>query len=639
VTHALTLGVVGHVDHGKSALVRALTGAETDRLQEERMRGLSIVLGFAFLETPFGVIDLIDVPGHEDFVRAMIAGATALDGIVLCVAANEGVMPQTVEHLNIARLLGVTRGFSVLTKTDLVTEDELALAREDLADLVRETFLEHAAVLEVSTASGVGISSVRDAIGALAAPPVERRPRECFFLPLDRAFTLRGFGLVVTGTLRDGALKVGDEVELMPARRRTTVRALQNHGRQIDTATPGQRVAVNLRQLGKDDVEHGAVLASPGTLTPTQRLDVELELLREAPRAARNGAVLRFLTGTTEANARLRLLDRRELAPGETALAQLTLDREIATPPNERFLVRRPSPARTIGGGRILDVNPPRHRRFDARVTARLATSASGDVEKILAQRLEQAGPTGVGLAALAAELGVDRTAFAGPLAQLSTTAITPDIVAAADAYDALLAEILAALERFHREQPLKQGLDATKLAQAMSSSPSPEVLHHAVRRLAEQKKIRSTYEVLSLAGHDPFATLSARERKTATEIEQAFRAAGLDPPAPAAVVGADRTRQNVYRLLLDAGRLVRLRTLDRSAQLVMHGDVVDAAHATIARQFPQHKAFLVKDVRDLLHATRKTIVPLLEHFDAIGATVRSGDQRRLRERQRHGGE
>jgi selenocysteine-specific elongation factor len=633
VTRALTLGVVGHVDHGKSALVRALTGIATDRLKEERERGLSIVLGFAFLETPHGVVDLIDVPGHEDFVRAMIAGATALDGIVLCVAANEGVMPQTVEHLNIARLLGVTRGFSVLTKTDLVTEDELALAREDLADLVRGTFLEHAPVLEMSVERGVGIEAVREAIGAIAAAPVERPLRDRFFLPLDRAFTLRGFGLVVTGTLREGALHVGDEVELMPARRRTTVRALQNHGRQIDAATPGQRVAVNLRQLGKNDVEHGAVLTSPGALTPTQRLDAELELLSDAPRTLRNGTTLRFLTGTTEANARLRLLDRRELMPGETALAQLTLDREVVTPPNERFLVRRPSPARTIGGGRILDVNPPRHRRFDARVTARLATSASGDLEKILAQRLDQAGATGVLLGALASELGVGRDAFAAALERLSTVAITPELVVATSAYDALLDEILVALERFHREQPLKQGLDAAKLAHAMSSSPSVEVLHDAVRRLTEQQKLKSSHEVLSLAGHDPFATLSERERKAAAEIEHAFRDAGLDPPAPPVVVGADRTRQTVYRLLLETGRLVRLRTIDRNAQLVMHGDVVDTARATIARQFPQQRAFLVKDVRDLLHATRKTVVPLLEHFDAIGATVRSGDQRRLRQK------
>ena len=269
--HALTLGVVGHVDHGKTALVRALTGAETDRLKEERERGLSIVLGFAFLETSHGVVDLIDVPGHEDFIRAMIAGATALDGVVLCVAANEGVMPQTVEHLNIARLLGLTRGFCVLTKTDLVSADELALARADLAEIVSGTFLEPAPVVETSTVSGTGVDAVREAVATLAATPVARELRTGFFLPLDRAFTLKGFGLVVTGTLRGAALRVGADVELLPARRRATVRGLQNHGRPIEVAEPGQRVAVNLRQLGKDDVEHGGVLASPDSLTPTQR--------------------------------------------------------------------------------------------------------------------------------------------------------------------------------------------------------------------------------------------------------------------------------------------------------------------------------------------------------------------------------
>jgi selenocysteine-specific elongation factor len=639
VNRSLTLGVVGHVDHGKSALVRALTGMTTDRLKEERARGLSIVLGFAFLETPHGVVDLIDVPGHEDFIRAMIAGATALDGIVLCVAANEGVMPQTAEHLNIAQLLGVQRGFSVLTKADSVTAEELELARQDLAELVNGTFLEKAAVFEASALAGSGIDAVRNAIGALAAEPVERPLRDRFFLPLDRAFTVRGFGLVVTGTLRDGPLRVGDEVELLPGHHRTTVRALQNHGRAVDEAWPGQRVAVNLRQLSQNDVGHGAVLATPDSLTPTQRLDVELRLLENAPRVLRNGTVLRFLTGTTEANARLRLLDRRELAAGDTALAQLTLDREIATPPNERFLVRSPSPGRTVGGGRVLDVNPLRHRRFDSRVTERLATAASGDLEQIVAQRLAQAGPAGVVLATLAAELGVEPAAFDAALARLPTFSVTGDRLIAKDAYDALLAEILVALERFHREQPFKKGLAIATLAHELPPTLPLDVLQHAVRSLAEQQRLHNAHEVLSLPGHDPLATLSERERRAVADIEQAFRSARLDPPAPLTLVGADRARQNVYKLLLETGRLVRLRTVDRNAQLVMHADVVDSAHATIAQQFPHPKPFLVKDVRDLLHATRKTIVPLLEHFDAIGATVRSGDQRRLREGYRPGGE
>ena len=511
MTHALTLGVVGHVDHGKTALVRALTDAETDRLKEERERGLSIVLGFAFLETLHGVVDLIDVPGHEDFIRAMIAGATALDGIVLCVAANEGVMPQTVEHLNIARLLGVTRGFCVLTKTDLVSADELALARADLAELVSGTFLANAPVIEASTMSGGGVDAVRESVAALAATPVAREPRTGFYLPLDRAFTLKGFGLVVTGTLRGAALRVGDDVELLPARRRATVRALQNHGRPVDVAEPGQRVAVNLRQMSKDDVEHGAVLASPDSLTPTQRIDVELQLLADAPRVLRNGAVLRFLTGTTEANARLRLLDRRELAPGDAAFAQLTLDREIATPPNERFLVRRPSPPRTVGGGRILDVNPPRHRRFDARVKAQLETTASGDLERILAQRLDQAGSGGVLLTTLAADLGVSRTALDATVARLPAIAITADLVVAANAYDALLAGLVTALEQFHREEPFKKGLDAAKLARELPSEPGVDVLQHAMRLLIAQKKLHTSHDVLSLAGHDPFATLGDR--------------------------------------------------------------------------------------------------------------------------------
>jgi selenocysteine-specific elongation factor len=632
VTHALTLGVIGHVDHGKTSLVRALTGTDTDRLPEERARGVSIVLGFAFLETPHGVVDLIDVPGHEDFVRAMIAGATAIDGIVLTVAANEGVMPQTVEHLNIARLLGVTRGFSVLTKTDLVSPEELALARDDLAELVRGTFLEHAPVLETSTATGRGVNDVRAAIVAQAAEPVGRKLRDTFFLPLDRAFTIKGFGLVVTGTLRGGRLRAGEDVELLPGRLSTTVRTLQNHGRPIDVAEPGQRVAVNLRQLGKGDVAHGCVLATPGSVTPTQRIDVELELLANAPRVLRSGTHLRFLTGTTEATARLRLLDRRELAAGETALAQLTLDRDIATLPPERFLVRQPSPPRTVGGGRVLAVNPERHRRFDARVKAQLETAASGDLARIVAQRLEQAGAAGFVMQALASEIGVDRAALELELANLAVTRIGPDLAVAAAAYESLLEAIVAALARFHSEQPFNRGLAAAKLAHDLPSRPHADVLQHALHTLVQAKRIANERDVLSLAGHDPLATLGERERRAATEIDRAFLVAALDPPSLASVTGTDRARQNALKLLLETGRLVRLRTIDRDAQLVLHADVVDGARATLLRHYPHPQAFLVKDVRDLLHATRKTIVPLLEHFDATGVTVRSGDKRRLRE-------
>ncbi|HEX5421053.1 MAG TPA: selenocysteine-specific translation elongation factor [Gammaproteobacteria bacterium] len=621
---ALSLGVLGHVDHGKTALVRALTGIETDRLKEERERGLSMVLGFAYFETEHGAVDLIDVPGHEDFIRAMIGGAAALDGIVLCVAANEGLMPQTVEHFNIARLLGVEKGFVVITKPDLANGEQLAAVKDGLEHWVRGSFLEGAPVLEASPASGAGIEAVRRAAADLAARPMEREAGGSFFLPLDRAFTIRGFGLVVTGTLRGGELRVGDAVEILPVERASTVRGLQNHNRPIGRALPGQRVAVNLRRVSRDEVSRGEVLAAPGSVRPARRIDTEIRLLEDCAQTLKNGAVVRFLTGTTEAMARLRLLDRRELLPGETGLAQLNLDRAIATRPAERFLIRSGSPMQTIGGGRILDVNTTRHRRFDASVKARLETAASGDLLRIVRQRLDEAGGAGASLDALAAHAGEI-------LAALGAIRVSENLAVAPEALAALKAEIINVLEDLHAKYPLRKGLDAGSLASTLRSKSSPGVLRHALKQLVEERKIESADELFRLAGYDPFARLGERERRILGEIEKAFLAAGLEPPAPQAVVGADQVKQGIYRLLLETGRLVRLKTYDRHVQIVLHADTLADVERAIARRFPYPASFAVKDVRDLLHSTRRYVVPVMEHLDAIGRTARSGDLRRLR--------
>jgi selenocysteine-specific elongation factor len=630
---ALTLGVIGHVDHGKTALVRALTGIETDRLAEERERGLSIVLGFAFLETPRGVVDLIDVPGHEAFIRAMIAGATALDGIVLCVAANEGMMPQTIEHFQIARLLGIERGFIVITKTDLVDGAELAVRRNELERRVRDTFLEGAPVVEVSVPAGRGLAAVREAAAALAALPIQRETRGPFFLPLDRVFTVHGFGLVVTGTLRGGGLRVGDAVEIAPAGKSSSVRALQCHGRPVERAVPGQRVAVNLRHLSRDEVARGDVLAAPGSVVAARRIDVELRVLEDAEHGISNGASVHVLTGATEALARVRLLDRQVLEPGGVAFAQLNLDRAIATRPSERLLLRCASPLRTIGGGRIIDVDTRRHRRFDARISQQLEAAASGDVERIVRQRLEEAGGVGVYLPALADELDAERATIAAIVARAGAAYVTEDLMVASSAFEELLTGAVAALERFHRKQPLKKGLDAGSLANAVESKTSPAVWQCVLRRLIEQKKIQPIGEVFCIAGYDPFAELGERQRQLARDIERVFLDGGLEPPSPDVVAGSDKARQLILGLLLETGRLVTLRTYDRGARIVLHADILEDARRTIAREFPSPAQFAVKDVRDLLGSTRRHVVPLLEHLDAVGATVRTGDLRRLRER------
>jgi len=630
VKPTLTLGVIGHVDHGKTALVRALTGTETDRLREERERGLSIVLGFAFLETDESSIDLIDVPGHEDFIRAMISGATGLDGVMLCVAANEGVMPQTVEHFNIARLLGIGRGLVVITKCDLVDAETLALARGEIDAFCRDSFLADAPVIEVSALAGAGVDEIRAQLLAMARAPVERDDGGRVFLPLDRVFAMRGFGLVGTGTLRGGSLAVGDTVDIVPAGLSATVRALQNHNLDVERAWPGQRVAVNLRQVSREQVARGDVLATPGYLTPTRCIDADLQLLDDA-RVLKNGAVLRLATGTTEAMARLSLLDRRELAPGDRALAQFHLDREVATRVAEPFLLRSVSPIHTIGGGRILEAHPERHRRFDATVTRRLETVASGRLDRMLQQRLDDAGSSGLDPAKLADELGVDRPGLERALDELEPRRVGTERVVAAAAYAQLLDDIVGVLRQFHEQQPLAAGLVSSRLSQALPSVPDAPVLRHALAELVERGLVVSRQETLSLAGHDAFARLSADERRLVGAIEAAFRNFGLEPPAPGAVIGTGRASRQLFELLLESGRLIRLRTYKSEADLVLHASVLEQARQTIEQAFPYPSAFALKDIRDLLGSTRRFVVPLMEHFDATGTTVRSGDLRRLR--------
>ena len=626
----LTLGVLGHVDHGKTALVRALTGIETDRLKEEQERGLSIVLGFSYLETRHGIIDLIDVPGHEDFIRAMISGATGIDGIVLLVAANEGIMPQTREHFDIARLLGVERGIIVISKVDLVSEEELAAAIDEINAFVHGTFLESAPIVETSAISGKGVDQLKRQLEELAANNVDRPSGSDFYLPIDRVFTMRGFGLIVTGTLRGGKLRSNANVEIMPSATAATVRALQIHNQSATEANPGQRVAVNLRHVKREGVQRGNTLASPGFLSPTRRIDAELKLLEDHTEAVKNGATVRLLIGTTEAIAKLRLLDHKQLEPGDTALAQLRCDRDIATHAAERFLIRSYSPMRTIGGGRILDVNASRHRRFDESVTSRLTTTASGKPIAILAKHLAQAGVRGLEIDAISDRLGLASDQLEMMLDELDPVRIDADKIVERASFDELVEQLLAALNAFHAAKPEQRGLAAGSLRSQLAAEPTDDVMRQALAKLEASGKIESDRGMLRVAGFDPLARLSDDERKLITEIEDMFLRAGIQPPQPTSVVGNDKRKRDLFQLLVESRQLIRLRTYDRHANVVVHSSVLRDVKQQLQAQYPYPEKFALSDVRDLLDSTRKHVLPLMEHLDATGVTVRIGDMRHL---------
>src|SRR5215213_2194612 len=385
------IGTAGHVDHGKSTLVKALTSIDPDRLAEEKARAMTIDLGFAWLTLPGGQsVSVVDVPGHERFIKNMLAGVGGIDAALLVIAADEGPMPQTVEHLAILDLLGVDRGVIVLTKADVVEADWLDLVREEIRELVSTTTLADAPIVTVSALTGEGLPALMETLNAvLASAPgtlIGSTPR----LPVDRVFSISGFGTVVTGTLNGGEINTGDELRLYPGDRRARVRGLQSHQEKVSRALPGRRTAVNLSGITTDEVRRGDVLAQPGIMSPSQRLDVRLRLLPDAPVALKQNDEVDFFTGAAELPARITLLDRERLEPGESAWVQLRFRAPIAVLRNDRFIVRRPSPSETLGGGETIDPNPPRHRRFRPETIAALETLAAGAPDEILLQALEQ---------------------------------------------------------------------------------------------------------------------------------------------------------------------------------------------------------------------------------------------------------
>jgi len=633
MTNHLTLGVIGHVDHGKTALVRALTGIETDRLKEEQERGLSIVLGFSYLEADDAVLDLIDVPGHEDFIRTMISGATGIDGVLMIVAANEGIMPQTREHFDIAQLLGVKTGIVVLTKIDLVSEEELELAKEEIRDYVLGSFLEDAQIVETSAIEKKGLDDLRNVLMKLNKTTTARESGDQFYLPVDRAFAMPGFGAVVTGTLRAGAVRSNDSISILPWAGAATVRGLQVHGVATDEAHPGQRVAVNLRGLKRGEIKRGDTLASPGFIKPTRRIDVEVELLANQKQALKNGASVRVLLGTSEVMAKVRLLDKPQLEPGDTGLVQLRCRREISTHRSERFILRSTTPVLTIGGGRILDLDPRRHRRFDNLVTDRLRTTAEGSSADMVASHVASAGTAGIEISDLQEKLGLDETAVNEALGEIEALLIDDRLVIAEDVFSELVDAIRVAVEKHHAENPRSQGVAAGSLLKQFSAVPHEGVFECAVADLVAEESIENDNGMLRSCGFDPYASLSPGERSVAEQVEEMFRSAGLAPPPIETVNRTSPAHRSISKLLIEMGTIVPLRTYDRDNKMALHRETLHRVEELLQDNYPYPKDFAVSDVRDLLGATRKYVVPLMEHLDATGVTIRTGNVRRLRGR------
>lgn len=626
-TH-LSVGVIGHVDHGKTSLVKALSGIDTDRLKEEKERGMSIVLGFAHLEIGDAVIDLIDAPGHENFVRTMIAGATGIEAVLLVVDVREGVKPQTREHLAITELIGIRRGVVALTKCDLASASERAAALKHLRTLLKGSYLAYAPIVFTSAETGEGLEELKHTLRSLCAPQTTAVDDASFYLPIDRVFSIPGRGTVVTGTLRRGSLRVGDEVELMPAGMRVTVRQLQFHGKPVEIAFPGQRVGVNLRQLKLQEVERGDALASMGLIQTSALLDAQLTLLNSQDKALCDGQTYRLLFGTTEVGARLRLLSHSALEPGQSGIVQLQTVRPVAAIAGEPFILRRESPPETVGGGRLLNPAAMRHRRSDAQALARLQALAQGSEEQRLVERLKAAGYGGTSIRALAAALGATEAQVKAQLTEEIATPIDETHVLYRPFLDALADQVFAALIKFHRQHPTRAGAQLSVCRAAVPRSVSEGVFRMAVRRLCSSKRAELHGGLICSYGYDPFSALDEDERRTAVLMESSVRQGGMTPPDVEDLVHGKEGNLALLHLLVERGDLVLLPAEQAGRKIVFHCDAIKEAGRRMCQAFPPPRQFTVSELRGLLGSTRKFTVPLLEYFDSAGYTRRYGDKR-----------
>ncbi len=626
------IGTAGHIDHGKTELIKALTGTDTDRLKEEKERGISIELGFADLVLPGGVTaGVVDVPGHEHFVKNMLAGATGFDLVLLVVAADDGVMPQTVEHLAIVDLLGVERGVVVVTKADLVDEDMLELAREDVREALAGTALEGAEVVVTSSRTGQGLDELRKAILRAAEEVRERDSRGPFRLPVDRVFTIKGIGTVVTGTLWEGSVADGEEAVIQPGGRKVRVRNVQVHGEDVERAYAGQRVALNLPGISRQEVGRGDVIGTPGYLHPTMMLDARLELIAEAPRALKNRARVRFHHGTREVMARVILLGgREELRPGESAYVQFRLESPVTSIYRDRYIVRSYSPTTTIGGGIILDSHPRKHRHHQESVLGALERRERGAAPDLVLLAVEEKGlPLSFDDLLFRTELPRSelRAALEGLLASGELAVVTGDEprYITPSLLSTFLERLSSLTAEMHAAAPLKAGIEKEALRQRLDPGMGTDIYEALLRGAVSAGILEVEKGRVRVKGKG--RDLSEETRRRQEEILAAIRAGGFSPPLfkeLMEIFGLDRnTLRDLLGILLEAGEVEQV-----NPDFFLASGKLAEAEERIRAHLSDHGRLGVADLREMLGASRKYAIPLLEYFDRKRVTRREGDFR-----------
>jgi len=630
------VGTAGHIDHGKTTLIKALTGRNTDRLKEEQERGISIDLGFTYFDLPRGKrVGIIDVPGHEKFIKNMLAGVAGIDIVMLVIAADEGVMPQTVEHLAILDLIGVDKGFVVLTKTDLVDEEWIEMVKEDIREKLAGTFLEGAPIVPVSSTKKTGIDEVINLIDKLSMEIEDRQVDDMPRLPIDRVFSVQGFGTVVTGTLLSGLINVGDEVEIFPKNIIGRIRSLQVHGVNTETAYAGQRVAINLAGVKKDDIERGDVVAPVNSMKATNMLDVKVKAIDSIDRIIENRTRLRLYIGTKEVLTRIVLLDREELNPGEEAYAQLRLEESVVAKRGDRFILRFYSPMFTIGGGEILEPNPAKKKRYDQKAIEELKIKEKGDlkdvIEKIILDN-SKAFPTIKEISKSTAMLeekvmmDVNNLKEEGKVVLFN---LTKDLhVIHMDYYNYIKSMILNHLEQYHKRFPLRIGVLKEEIRSKYLNNAKPLVGEKLIDLLIKEGCIEQRNESLCLKGFE--IKYDERQKRIKEDIIDIFREASFSTPKKEELINKmayvdEKEVEEVFGSLINSGEIIKL-----SEDIYLYKENIEKAIALLKEYLDENGFVTVAQFRDILNTNRKTALALLEYFDYLKITKRDGDKRTL---------
>jgi selenocysteine-specific elongation factor len=628
----LIIGTAGHIDHGKTTLVKRLTGIETDRLKEEKQRGISIELGFAPFNLPGGQkAAIVDVPGHERFIRHMLAGAFGIDMVLFTIAADEGIMPQTREHADIIEMLGIEKGIVVITKKDMVDEEWLMLVEDEIREYIGTTILKNCPIVAVSAVTGEGIPELLQTIEIIAETVQEKPIIGQARLPIDRVFTIAGFGTVVTGTLWSGQIHVGDTLELMPIQKTVKVRTLHVHNEKVATAYAGQRVAVNLQGIEVNDIKRGYLLASSGYLTPSYRVDTKLRILSNSSRTLRNWNRVRFHLGTDETMGRVVLLDRDELLPGGEAYVQIVMEKPIVAYKGDPFVIRYYSPVDTIGGGSIIDPNAPHQKRFKEDVLNDLAVKEEGSLYDVILHELETSSQEPLSVAELAKKTGSPEQRIIEEISQLLEDEKLVDISGKGSYYlssyglELIYEQIVSTIMVYQGKFPLRSGYPKEDMRSRLFAKINPRVFNTMIKHFEDQARIVNKNNLLSIPGYHPQP--SEKETQIIAAIKSIMKDRLFSPP------GLDEISANASLPEAELGEIIAYLTektelVKINESLYFSKDAIENGQKILNEYFTREKELTLATARDIFDTSRKYALPLIEYYDRMHFTRRVGDVR-----------